>query len=263
MEITVCIKQVPQQAVIRWEEGHWGLARHGVFGLINPQDLEALEMALQLREIHGGSVTVLSMGPLQATESLMEALAMGADRALLVSDPALAGSDTLATSMVLATALRKFHPKPGMILCGNRSSDSDTGQVGPQLAEELGLPYAGQVMEAEIQGEHVYVLRRLDRHIQRLKMSIPAVVGVVRAPRRPRHIFLGAIEEAFENKEHLTWNLEDLGLKQEQVGLSGSATKVVDIREPGHGRQGRILNLPPHQAVEVVLEALRIHRVIS
>jgi electron transfer flavoprotein beta subunit len=263
MEITVCIKQVPRQAEIRWEEGRWSFARQGVPGLINPQDLEALEMALQLKETHGGKITVLSMGPAQAEESLMEALAMGADRAVLISDPALAGSDTLATSTVLAAGLRKFQPKPHIILCGSRSSDSDTGQVGPQISEELELPYAGYALEVEIKQEHAYVLRRLDRRVQRLRMSLPAVVGMLRAPRRPRDIPLGAIGEAFETKERLRWNLQDLGLKPEEVGLKGSATKVVDIREPSHGRQGRILALPPHQAVEMILEVLRSRHLIS
>lgn len=263
MEIAVCIKQVPQQAEIRWEEGRWSFARHGVPGLMNHQDLEALEIALQLRELHGGRITVLSMGPPQAQESLMEALAMGVDRAVLISDPALAGSDTLATSMVLATALRRLDHQPDIILCGSRSSDSDTGQVGPQLAEELEVPYVSQVLEVQLRQEHLYVLRKLDRNIQRLKMSLPAVLGVLRAPRRHRDIFLGDIEEAFETKERLTWNLQELGLKPEQVGLKGSATKVLGITEPSHGRQGRILTLPSHQAVEVILEALRAHHVIS
>lgn len=262
MEITVCIKQVPQQAEIRWEEGRWSFARQGVPGLINPQDLEALEIAFGLVAVHGGRVRVVSMGPPQAEEALVQALAMGADQAVLVSDPALAGSDTLATSMVLATALRKIDPKPDLILCGSRSWDSDTGQVGPQVAEELGLPYAGYVMEVEIQQEHVYVLRRLDRHVQKLRMGIPAVLGVLKAPRPPRDIHLGAIWEALETKERLTWSLQDLGLKPEQVGLMGSATKVLDIREPSHGRQGRILALPPQEAVEVILEALRGHHLI-
>lgn len=262
MEITVCMKQVPQQAEIRWEEGRWSFAREGVPGLTNPQDLEALEIAIGLAEIHGGRTTVLSMGPPQAEECLIQALAMGADRAVLISDTALAGSDTLVTSMVLAAALKKLEPKPCLVLCGSRSSDSDTGQVGPQIAEELGLPYAGYVLEAEIRQGHLYVRRRLDRHIQRLKMSLPAVLGVLKAPRPPRDISLRAIGEAFETKHWVTWNLKELGLKPEQVGLRGSATKVADIREPGHGRRGEILNVPPHQAVEVILEALRSYHLI-
>lgn len=262
MEITVCVKQVPQQAEIRWEEGRWSFARQGVPGLINPQDLEALEIALGLVAIHGGHVTVMSMGPPQAEEALVQALAMGADQAVLVSDKALAGSDTLATSMALAAALRKLDPKPDLILCGSRSADSDTGQVGPQVAEELGVPYAGYVMEVEVQQEHVYVLRRMDRHVQRLRMSMPAVVGVLKAPRPPRDISLGAIGEALQAKQRLRWNLQHLGLEPRQVGLMGSATKVMDIREPTHGRQGRILFLPAHEAVEVILEALRAHHVV-
>lgn len=262
MEITVCMKQVPQEAEIRWEEGRWSLDRRSVPGRINPQDLEALEVALQLKEAHGGRITVLSMGPLQAEESLMEALAMGAERAVLISDPALAGSDTLATSRVLAAALRKLDPTPAIILCGSRSSDSDTGQVGPQVAEELGLLYGGYALEVEIRQEHVYLLRRLDRRIQRLRMRFPAVVGVLKAPRRPRHIPLGAIGEAFERKECLVWNLRDLGLEPGEVGSQGSATVVVGLRKPEHGRQGRVIALPPHQAVEAILEALREHYAI-
>ncbi len=262
MEMAVFLKHVPEHAEIRWEDGRWAIDREGVPGRINPQDLEALEVALQLREIRGGRITLLSMGPPQALESLMEALAMGADRAVLISDPALAGSDTLATSRSLAAALNRLDTRADLVLCGCRSSDSDTGQVGPQVAEELGLPYLGYALEVEMKQNHVYVLRRLDRRLQKLRATIPAVVGVLRAPRRPRDVCLGAVGKAFQSKECHIWNLRDLGLKKEQAGLRGSATVVVGLEEPSHGRQGKILALPPHQAVEVILEALRRNHVL-
>jgi len=263
MNIAVCVKQVPGHADIRLDEGRWTLARQGVPGRINPQDLEALEAAFQLRDTHGGCTTVLSMGPPQAEEALREALAMGADGAVLITDPALAGSDTLATSRALSRALIRFDPRPDLILCGSRSSDSDTGQVGPQIAEELGLPYAGYALEMEIKQDGLYVLRRLDRHLQRLRMSTPAVVSVLRSPRKPREIPLGAIREAFDSKKCQVLGLQDLGLRPQEVGLKGSATVVRGISESGSKRAGRLLILPPHLAVGTIMECLREHHLIT
>lgn len=263
MEIAVCIKQVPEHPDVRLEEGRWTLARQDVPSRINPHDLEALEVAMELREKHGGSVTVLCMGPPQAEEALREALAMGAQRGILLTDPALAGSDTLATSRALAAALRRLEPPVDLILCGARSSDSDTGQVAPQIAEELGLPHAAYALEVEVLGQEVKVCRRLDRSLERLRMRSPALVSVLRAPRKPREIPLGAVQQAFDEREFHVWRLAQLDLDPDQVGLRGSATVVRAIKEPQGKRGGRVLRKPPHEAVEAILEALRAHHVIS
>lgn len=263
MEIAVCIKQVPENPEVRMEEGRWILARQDVPSRINPYDLEALEIALGLVQERGGSVSVLCMGPPQAEEALREALAMGAQRAILISDPALAGSDTLATSHALASAIKRLVPAPELILCGARSTDSDTAQVPPQIAEELGLPHASYALEVEVLGRELRVLRRMDRQLERLRMAMPALVSVLKAPRRPREIPLGAIHTAFEARRVSFWGLSHLGLDPREVGLAGSATVVRSILEPPARREGKILDKPPHEAVEAILEALREHHVIS
>ena len=138
MNIVVCMKQVPESTEVRVDPETKALIREGVKGIINPFDENAVEAALELREAHGGKVTVISMGPPQAEESLRQALAMGADEAILLTDAASRGSDTLATSYTLAQMVRKLGDCD-LILCGKQAIDGDTGQVGPGLAERLGI----------------------------------------------------------------------------------------------------------------------------
>lgn len=140
MNIAVCIKQVPDVPSIRVDRKRMTIVREGIENIINPLDSVALEAALSLREKEGGRITVLSMGPSQSEEALREALAAGADEAILLTDPAFAGADTLATSHVLARAISRLKPFPDLVLCGKQTIDSDTGHVGPQIAEELNLP---------------------------------------------------------------------------------------------------------------------------
>jgi electron transfer flavoprotein beta subunit len=257
MRIVVCIKQVPQDADVRIDQRRWTLVREGVPSCINPHDLLALETAFVLRERHRGEVLVLSMGPPQSEESLREAIAMGADEAILLTAPQMAGADTLATSKVLARAIEILEPSPALILCGTRSTDSDTGQVGPQVAEALDIPHVAYVEEVEIEGTKAMVKRVLDRQRQTLKVGLPVLLTILRSPRPPSDISLWRIEDAFEPQKVRKWGLEELRLRPEEVGLQGSATVVRSIRRPETQRRGKLLQCTPTEAVECILEALR------
>jgi electron transfer flavoprotein beta subunit len=257
MKIVVCIKQVPAVAEVRIDEGRWTLVRNSVPNQINDQDLLALDFALRLRDLNGGRVTVMTMGPPQSEEALFEALAMGADEGVLISDPALAGSDTLITSMTLARAIRKLDGQADLILSGARSSDSGTGQVGPQLAEDLGIPHVAYVEGLRQLGEQLIVQRRVDRYRETLKLSPPAVLTILRSENPTREVRLAMIEEAFRTDSIVRWSIGDLGLESHEVGLSGSATWVREIREPEGARRAVLKEADPNEAVQYILQALR------
>jgi electron transfer flavoprotein beta subunit len=217
--IIVCIKavmaQVTEKRVVRAPD---------VLAL-NPFDRPALEMALRIREECGGTVTAISMGPESATFSLSEAMAMGVDRGILVCDPALAGSDTLATSTALAAVLGKLEPFD-VVLFGTRTADSDTGQVGPQTAVLLDLPLVTGVWSIEQGDASLLVERRADGFQERFEVSLPAALTVHPGSVQPRDLGLSGIEQAFEEGEVEKWSLSKLDLSPDQVGWSGSATLV-------------------------------------
>ena len=237
MNIVVCIKQVPDVPSIRIDRRRMTIIREGVDSIINPLDCVALEAGLSLRERHGGDVTVLTMGPPQSEEALREALAMGADRTILLTDPAFAGADTLATSHVLASAVKRLKPFPDLILCGQQTTDSDTGHVGPQIAEELDLPQVCGVNEMHLEGDSFVVKRVADGFLDSMRVTMPALLSVVQGLCTIRDMPLGALETAFSHKGVTHWGLKELGLNEEEVGLQGSATQVWALR-PSYPREG-------------------------
>lgn len=263
MRIVACIKQVPAEADLRMDEERWTLVRTGVPSLVNPHDLQALELALMLRDLHGGEVLALTMGPPQSEEALREALAMGADQGILLTDPALAGADTLATSAVLAQTMRRLPVPPDVILCGTRTTDSDTGQVGPQVAEDLGIPHVAYVEDVEVEGQNLMVRRRVDRYRETLRVRVPVLLTVLRAPSRPRSIPFLFVEEAFRTKQVLHWGIADLGLEPNRAGFAGSATRVREIREPMETRQTRLVNGNPLEAVQAIMQAFMERHILE
>jgi len=217
--IIVCIKaiiaQIPGKRVVRTPD---------VLAL-NPFDRPALEVALCMKEESGGTVTAISMGPESAAFALSEATAMGVDRGILVCDPALAGSDTLATSTALAAAIRKLEPFD-LVLFGTRTADSDTGQVGPQTAVLLDLPMVTGVSSVDQRGAGLLVERRADGFQESFEVSLPAVLTIHPGSVQPRDLGLPGIQEAFEEGSVDVWGLSELGLSPNQVGWAGSATLV-------------------------------------
>ncbi|MCX7599405.1 MAG: electron transfer flavoprotein subunit beta/FixA family protein, partial [Armatimonadetes bacterium] len=186
MNIVVCVKQVPDTTDVRIDPETNALIRDGVASILNPFDENAIETALQLREKHGGTVKVISMGPPQAIEVLRHAIAMGADEAYLISDPIIRGSDTLATSYTLAEAIRHLGDFD-MVICGKQAIDGDTAQVGPGIAERLGIPQVTLAVGVEVDGRKVRVTRMLDVANEVVEVRMPVLITVVKQINEPRH----------------------------------------------------------------------------
>jgi electron transfer flavoprotein beta subunit len=226
LKLVVCIKQIPMVTELPWDEKTGTLRRDLAAGMMNPACKHALEAALQIKEKYSAKITVLTMGPPAAEEVLREALALGADEAILVCDRLLAGSDTFATSLVLTAAIKKRCPKFDLILCGAYTADSETAQVGPQLAEELNLPAAAYIEKLEIAGRTLRVRRMVDNFRETLEMEFPALVTVSMENYKPRYTGLAGLENAFDKNEVIVLNAKDLGLSPATIESKGSRTKV-------------------------------------
>ena len=227
MNIVVCVKQVPDTAVERTlRPGEGTLDRASLDGLINELDEYAIEEGLKIAEAHGGEVTILSMGPGKAAESVRKALSMGADKAVHVTDDALAGSDALATSAVLAAALALVGFD--LVICGSESTDARTGVVPAMLAERLGVPQLTLASRVETDGSSVTVRRVADDGYEVVTGSLPAVVSVVEKINEPRYPSFKGIMAA-KKKPVQTLALADLGVDADAAGLAGSATTVADF----------------------------------
>jgi electron transfer flavoprotein beta subunit len=227
MNIIVCIKQVIVGDQVKIDPHTHSLVRSAEFSRINPFDLFALQMAVQLKKEYSGSITTVTMGPEISKEVLWDALAIGADRAVLLSDPRFATSDTLATSYVLGMGIRKIG-EFDLILCGMRTTDSGTAQVGPQLAEELDVPHVTGVEKMERKKNLFRVERTSDGFREILEVSAPALFTissktVVRLPS------LIEIQDAFTKYSIECWNLEDLNTDPTKVGSAGSCTWVEEL----------------------------------
>ena len=240
MNIVVCIKQVPESTEVRVDPETNALIREGVKSIINPVDENAIEAALQLREARGSHVTVVSMGPPQAEEALRQALAMGADEAILLSDPGSRGSDTLATSYALAQIVRKIGDVD-LILCGKQAIDGDTGQVGPGLAERLGIPQVTFAISVEAENGKLTARRVLDDFYEVIEVKLPAVVTVVKQANDPRHPSMRNVLKA-KRAEITKWTLADLDADPKQAGFDGSPTQVVRVWPPEKRSGGRKLD---------------------
>lgn len=209
-----------------WDEATGTLRRDLAAGMMNPACKHALEAALQIKEKFGANVTVLTMGPPAAEEVLREALAMGANRGILISDKYLAGSDTYATSSILAAAIKKECPHCDLILCGAYTSDSETAQVGPQLAEELQIPAAAYVENMEINGRTLRVRRLVDNFRETLEMEFPALVTVSMEKYLPRYTTLAGLENAFVEGNISIYDANALGISDTGVKRQSSRTRV-------------------------------------
>lgn len=262
MEIVVCLKQVPTAGTVSIDPRTGALRRESQPGVTNREDLCALEEALLLKERLGGGVTVLSMGPPQAEMVLREALAMGADRAILLCDKAFAGSDTLATSCVLAQAVRKLGSFD-LILCGKQTSDGNTAQVGPELAEHLGLPQVTSVQRLEVFPGRAVAERALEAGLQWVETDLPAVITVNRSINVPRQASVQAVLTACREREVTVWKAGDLGIDAGSVGFLGSPTRMVAASQSApRKRAGEMLAGTTQEVVHTLLKRLRQRQVI-
>ena len=235
LNIIVCVKSVvvsaPDGRVVRSPESCE----------LNPYDRPAIEVALNLREAYGGKVTAVSMGPESSEIALIETMALGVDRSILLCDPALVGSDTLATATVLSAAIKKLTPFD-LVFFGIRTADSDTGQVGPQTAVMLNLPLATWAYSIEPADDELLVERRADGFRENLALSFPAMVTVHPGSVQPRDVGLHGIEAAFTVPGVEFWKLKELGLTPDQVGEQGSPTRVVSLRRVKKVRKCKFLS---------------------
>jgi electron transfer flavoprotein alpha/beta subunit len=260
MNIIVCIKQVPDTTEVRIDPVTNTLVREGVPSIINPFDENAIEAGLQLAEQHGGKVTVLTMGPPQASQALKDALAMGADEAVLVSDRAFAGSDTLATSYTLAQAVRHIG-EFDLIICGKQAFDGDTAQVGPGLAEHLGIPQVTYAIGLEVEGKKAKIKRLLSDRFEVVETRLPCLITVVKQMNEPRHASLRNVMKA-RKKEIPVWSAADVKADEARCGLNGSPTNVVRVFAPQRHSQGEQLTGEVPEIVSQLVCRLREHSII-
>jgi len=262
----VCIKQVPDTAEVKINPETGTLIREGVPSIINPFDTYAIEEGLRLKEKFGGKVTVISMGPPQAEEALKEALAMGADEAILLSDRAFAGSDTLATAYALSEAIKKIGDYD-VILCGRQAIDGDTGQVGPGIARRLGitqLTYVFKIREIDFEKKTITVERLVEEGREVVTSRLPAVLTVVKDINQPRYPSLMGIRRAARTTIPV-WNAASLeGADQSKFGLKGSPTQVVKIftPPPREGEVDLIKADTVEEAAAILAEKLLAEKVI-
>jgi electron transfer flavoprotein beta subunit len=240
MNIVVCLKQVPGTAEVKINPQTNTLIRQGIPNVTNPFDTYALEEGVRLKEKYGGKITAISMGPPQAMEMLKEAISLGADEAVLLSDAAFAGADTWATAFTLAGAVRKTG-QFDMVICGRQSTDGDTAQVGPELAEMLGIPFVAYVGRIEeINGGQIRVRRMIDEGHEIVQPPLPLLITVTKEINIPRLPSLRGIARA-KSAKIPAWTVHDLALDPGKVGLAGSYTKVVKIFTPRREKKAEML----------------------
>ncbi len=255
MNCIVCIKQVPDTAKVKLDPKTHRLQRAGVENIMNPFDEHALEAALALRDAHGGTVTVLTMGPPQAEDVLRESIARGADRAVLVTDRTFGGADTLATSYTLAGAIRHLGGAD-VILCGKQAIDGDTAQVGPQIAEMLDLPQVTSVNRLACENGHLTVTREHEDGYETLTVALPALLTVTKNLNTPRYpSLMGKMKARKAPIETLT--AAELNLDAERIGIKGSPTRVRRVYTPEVRTQGIIWqDLTPETAARQLQDIL-------
>lgn len=254
MNIVVCLKQVPDTTEIKIDPKTGTLIREGVPSIINPEDKHALEEALVLKEQYGAKVTVISMGPPQAEKALRESLAMGADEAILISDRAFAGADTLATSNALAGALKKLDYD--IVFAGRQAIDGDTAQVGPEIAEHLGIPQITYVEKVEVNGNELRVRRALEDGYEVIKVQTPVLLTAIKELNVPRYMNVKYIFETFK-KEVKIWSANDIEVDRALLGLAGSPTKVKKSSTKEPKGQGELVNKPAKEAAAYVASKLK------
>ena len=255
MNIIVCIKQVPDTAEIKINPETNTLMREGVPSIINPFDLHAIEAGLQIKDSIGGRVTVLSMGPPQAEDALREAISMGADEAVLLTDRVFAGSDTWATSYTLAKAIDKLGAD--IIFCGKQAIDGDTAQVGPETAEFLNIPHIAYVRKIEeIKDNYIRVQRLMDEGYDIVESSIPVLLTVVKELNEPRFPSLKG-KMAAKKAEIKKMGMTEIGADEDSLGLKGSPTQVKNIFAPERKTERKMLEGTSEEQVNALVNELR------
>jgi electron transfer flavoprotein beta subunit len=240
MKILVCVKQVPDTNEVKIDPIKGTLIRDGVPSILNPDDANALEAALSLKDKNSDAkVIVITMGPPQANEMLRECLAMGADEAYLLSDRAFGGADTCATSTTIAAGIKKIGGAD-IIFAGRQAIDGDTAQVGPQVAQRLDIPVVTYVQNIEVKNDKVEVQRQLEDGYEVIEVKMPCLLTAVKEFNEPRYMSINGIVEAYK-KEITTWNHMDVKVDPKDCGLNASPTQVFRSFTPPQKGKGKML----------------------
>lgn len=254
MNIVVCVKQVPDTTVVKIDPKTGTLIRDGVPSIINPEDRHALEAALKMKEEIGGKVTVVSMGLPMAKAALREALCMGADEAVLLTDRALGGADTLATSKAIAGVIKKLNAD--IVLAGRQAIDGDTAQVGPEIAEHLDIPQVTYVQDVKVEGDTLIVNRALEDGHQVVEVKTPCLLTAIEELNTPRYMNVARIFETNDD-EIKVMGAADIDVPVEELGLKGSPTKVKKSMTKEVKGAGELVKEEPKEAVAYVLGKLK------
>lgn len=257
MKIAVCVKQVPDTTDVKINPETNTLVREGVQSITNPFDEFAVEEALLTKEKQGGEVHVISMGPPQAIEVLRNALAVGADKAYLLSDLAFAGADTLATAYTLAKAI-EWIGGVDLVICGKQAIDGDTAQVGPGIATRLGIPqltYVSKVREIDFANKKIVVERMLEHGRETVECSLPALITVIKDINEPRLPSLLGIKKAAKVQIPVL-TVKDIPVDENRIGLKGSPTWVTKIFTPEIRGGGEVLKGELSEVVPLLVDKL-------
>jgi len=255
MNVIVCIKQVPDTHEIKIDPVTGTMIREGVPSIMNPDDKGGLEVALRLKDQFNAHVTVITMGPMQADAILREAFAMGADRAILLSDKKFAGADTLATSHALAAALKTLDYD--IVITGRQAIDGDTAQVGPQIAEHLQLPQVSYLADLKYDGKKLFTIKKATEDgYQILEVEAPCLVTVLASGNKARYMSVAGIVEAFD-KEVEIWSADQVHADETKLGLKGSPTRVKKSFTKGVKSAGEVFDVEPEEAVNIIIDKLK------
>ncbi|PIP06327.1 MAG: electron transfer flavoprotein subunit beta [Syntrophobacterales bacterium CG_4_8_14_3_um_filter_49_14] len=249
MNIVVCVKQVPEEIRINKKTG--ALIREGIKGIMNPCDKNALELAVTLKEKHGGKVTIVSMGPQDVESTLTHGLAMGADQAVLLCDRRFAGADSLVTSFVLSEAIKKLGDFQ-LVLCGRETADSGTQHVGPQIAHYLKIPQITYVIDLTVNNGKLRAKRQIKDEYETVETGLPALVTVLKGINEPRMPTYLDIYETAKKDTH-KWRMEDLGLREELV----SPTKIINVFTPEAKRSCKMIKGSVEEVSHSLIQELR------
>lgn len=265
MNIIIPIKQVPETSNVKMDPETGTMIRDGVQSIINPLDLYAIEVGIQLKEEHGGKVTVITMGPPAASKALKEAIAMGCDDGILITDRKFAGSDTWATAYVLAESIKKIGDYD-LIIAGERATDGDTGQVGPNIAAYLDIALGTYVSKIEeVDKGKIIVERLLEEGYEKLELPLPSLLTVVKEISYPRLPTLRGKQRA-KKTELPVLTVKDMNIDEEKLGLKGSPTRVIKIEVPKVTRGGTIVSAKDddqlEEAVDKLIEFLKSKEIV-
>ena len=259
MNIVVCIKQVPDTTEVKINPVTGTLIRDGVPSIINPDDKGGLEVALQLKDKYGAHVTVITMGLPQADAVLREAFAMGVDKAILLTDRKLGGADTLATSNALAGALRTMDVD--LIITGRQAIDGDTAQVGPQIAEHLGLPQVSYVVGLDVKDGKYIVKKETEEGYQMLEVEGKCVLTTLASAFKPRYMSVAGIVDAYDREVEI-WGADKIDVDDSKIGKAGSPTNVYKSFTKELKPAGEKFEVEPEEAVELIVAKLKEKHII-